>query len=39
MLNDGIGNNGLQPLNPEIILKNYDGINGKFTGNRKMDAS
>jgi len=39
MLNDGIGNNGLQPLNPEINLKNYDGIDAKFTRSGKVDAS
>ena len=33
MLNDGIGNNGLQPLNPAINLKSYDGVDPKFTRN------
>ena len=38
MLNDGIGNNGLQPLNPEITLKNYDGIEPKFARNKNLDT-
>ena len=41
MLNDGNGNNGLQPLNPDINLKRYEGAaDPRFRRNgHSIDAS